>query len=333
MATFTRVHEVEHEIGERGRLALRVTSADVEFRAVDGPKIRVRGTYDLRAASDEEADRLLQEVRLRETRDAGSLELDEPKNLRAGPGAVARLIGIDAAAPDYRVDVELPRFAEVQLSGVSGDVRGHGLQGTQEYHTVSGDLYVSDLGGVVSARTVSGDVTLRAVQPTDVHAASVSGDVSVTAPRIGELRVNTVSGDVEVEGELDAGPAHRVETVSGDLSIGMGGGMTLEVRGLSSDVRIAIPHRSEGSRDRRRYVVGDGAASVTFRSMSGDARVAAPRRGPVPVPPSPPAPPAAPPPPPSPGTQPDLEILRALERGEIGVDEAARRLAEGAPDA
>ncbi len=33
MATFTRTQEIEHEIGERGRLTLRVTDPDVEMRA------------------------------------------------------------------------------------------------------------------------------------------------------------------------------------------------------------------------------------------------------------------------------------------------------------
>jgi hypothetical protein len=47
----------------------------------------------------------------------------------------------------------------------------------------------------------------------------------------------TVSGDVELEGELDPAAEHRVETVSGDLSLGAVAGLTLEVRGLSTDVR------------------------------------------------------------------------------------------------
>jgi hypothetical protein len=119
----------------------------------------------------------------------------------------------------------------------------------------------------------------------------------------------------------------------GDLSLGVVGGLTLEVRGLSSDVHVGVSHRSEGSRDRRRYVIGDGASTVQFSSMSGDVHVRAARR--ITAPPAPPTPPAPPAPtrPPKPiGDDEQLEVLRALERGEIDIEEAQRRLAGEAID-
>jgi hypothetical protein len=147
---------------------------------------------------------------------------------------------------------------------------------------------------------------------------TVSGDVSAVAPRFDELRLVTVSGDVELEGEFAPRAQHRVETVSGDLSLGVVDGLTLEVRGLSSDTRVSVPHRSEGSRDRRRYVIGGGEGSLLFSSMSGDASVRPGRRLTAPIPPTPPTPADA---------DDQLAILRALEAGEIDVDEAASRLA------
>ena len=190
------------------------------------------------------------------------------------------------------------------------------------------------VGGDIRVRGVSGDVSLRADEPIRLEANTVSGDLSAFAPRFETLRAVTVSGDVELEGELADGVEHRVETVSGDLTLGAVGGLVLEVRGLSSDVAVALEHRSEGSRDRRRYVVGDGSARLLFSSMSGDASVGSARRVAA-GPPSPPPPPNAPPPPgtPSPlAADEQLRILRALERGEIDVDEAARRLAADGAD-
>jgi hypothetical protein len=105
------------------------------------------------------------------------------------------------------------------------------------------------------------------------------------------------------------------------------------VRALTTDVSIAVAHRSEGSRDRRRYVIGDGAATLQFSSMSGDVVVHTARRIAVPPPVAPRAP--EPPAPPSPPLGPDeqMAVLRALERGEIDVDEASRRLAGSRTDA
>ena len=98
-----------------------------------------------------------------------------------------------------------------------------------------------------------------------------------------------------------------------------------------------MAHRSEGSRDRRRFVIGDGAASVQFSSMSGDvvvhARRAASRRRPRPAASAA----ASTPPTPAPSAarrdsaaDEQLRVLRALERGEIDVDEAQPPAGRGA---
>ena len=330
MTTFVRTQEVEHEIGAAGSFALRVTDAEVQLRAVDGPTARVRATFEVRAESDAEADAVLERVQLRVVESAGALELSEP---REGPptglGALARMLRIGADALELRVEADLPRDTEIRFSGVSGDVTATELTGTQHYRTVSGDVVLTDVGGELSAQAVSGDLSIRAEREIGLEVSTVSGDASVIAPRFARVRANTISGDLELEGELSSGVEHRIDTVSGDVAIGLVGDLTLEVRGLSTDVDCTLPHRSEGSRDRRRYVIGDGRPTLTFSSMSGDISIAAPRRGParnVPTPPAPPRPPR----PPDAATLPadeQLAILRALERGEIDVDEAARRLA------
>jgi hypothetical protein len=326
MATFVRVQEVEHEIGAGGRFTLRVTSPDVELRGIDGTTARVRIEYELRAGTDAEADEAFESIQYRVQRADGLLEVSEPRRPDHGLGSIGRLLGISGVRVETRVVAEIPESAAIAYTGVSADVTGIGLRGTQEYRTVSGDLVLSDLGGPIRVTGVSSDVSLRAEEPIRLHANSVSGDLSVIAPRIDECRVVTVSGDVELEGDLVAAH-HRVETVSGDLSLGIVGGLVLEVRGLSTDVDVNVAHRSEGSRDRRRYVIGDGAAQLQFSSMSGDVVVHAARRismPAAPVPPVAPEPPTPPTPPLSPDAQ--LAVLQALERGDIDVDEATRRL-------
>jgi hypothetical protein len=333
MATFVRVQEVEHEIGADGRFSLRVTSPEVELRGVDATTARVRIEFELRGANDAEADEAFETIQYRVNRGGGILEVEEPRRAEVGLGAIGRLLGVSGVRVDARVVAELPRRARVSYAGVSADVTGVGLRGTQEYKTVSGDLSLSDLGGPIRVSGVSGDVSLRAEEPIRLQANTVSGDLSVFAPRIEECRVVTVSGDAELEGDL-AAAHHRVETVSGDLSLGLVGGLTLEVRALTTDVSIGVPHRSEGSRDRRRYVIGDGAATLQFSSMSGDVVVHAPRRIAVPPLPAGPRAPERPAPAPPPlGPDEQMAVLRALERGEIDVDEASRRLAGSATDA
>jgi hypothetical protein len=329
MATFVRTQEIEHEIGPTGSLQLRLTSADVRIRGIEGGIARVRAIFEVRAADDAGADEVFAAVQLRVVRDTHALGISEPERHMHGlAGGLHRLLGMPHA--DLSVEVELPAGAEVQFDGVSADLTAAGLHGSQRFKTVSGDLVLTDVAGELALNSVSGDATVRAVGELDVQAGSVSGDLSIVAPRIARLRANTVSGDLEVEGELaTGGDPHRVETVSGDLTLGLVGS------NLDIDVRCDLPHRSEGSRDRRRYIVGDGGPQLLFSSMSGDvsvraARRAAPQHG-LPAEPPAPEPPGTPPAPPAPDER--LAILRALEHGELTVDEALRRLGPGGPDA
>jgi len=325
--TFVRTQEIEHEIGPAGSLQLRITSADVQIRAVEGSIARARAIFEVRAADEAEADRVFGEVQLRVARGDGTLAISEPNRHTHGLAAgLQRLLGGPYA--DLSVEIELPAGAEVRVDGVSADLTATGLRGNQQFKTVSGDLVLTDVAGELGLHSVSGDATVRAAAELALEAGSVSGDLSIVAPRLSRLHANTVSGDLEIEAELAGGEPHRVETVSGDFTLGLLGSLNLEVRGLSTDVRCDLPHRSEGSRDRRRYLIGDGGPQLLFSSMSGDVSVRAARRLPAAGSAQPPEPPA---PPPAPDER--LAILRALERGELNVDEALRRLGPGANDA
>jgi hypothetical protein len=329
MATFVRTQSVAHRIGERGRLVLKVTNADVRLKGLPGDETSLRATFEIRAASDEEADRIFEELKLRSDAGGSQLQVEERNGGPDIGSAISRLFG-GRGHVELSIEAMLPPAAELRLEGASADVQAEGLRGEQRYSTISGDLYLTDLGGSVRVNSVSGDVTIRASEPVDVRVEAVSGDLSVIGPRLDGLRASSVSGDLEVEGELGGGE-FRVETVSGDLTVGLVGGATFEVRGLSTDIRSELDHRIEGRRDRRRVLVGGGGPEFAFSSMSGDLDVRRPRRvegrqlhdhqaGH-----RPPATPV-----PSPDQQ--LSVLRALEAGEIDVDEAARRL-EGGTDA
>lgn len=326
MATFVRTQSIDHEIGASGRLTLKVTSGDVVVRGVPGEEARLRATFEIRAASDEEADRFFSEAQLRVERGDGFLTVTEPDDHASIGALVGRLLS-GRGRVELSVNAELPDRAETRLDCVSSDVIVEDLHGNQRYNTVSGDLSLTRIGGSLRVNSVSGDVTVRADQQIAVRADTVSGDLSVVAPVIAGLRANAVSGDVEIEGQLAVGEEYRVDTVSGDVGVGLFGGATFEVRGISSDVSSDLDHRIEGRQDRRRVVVGAGGPDFVFNSMSGDLSIRRPRRLDR-LPPAPPAPPAAPSPPapPSPSADEQLAILEALERGEIDVEEATRQL-------
>ena len=322
MGRYVRTQNIDHAIGERGSVSLSVRSADVRLRGIGGGEAHVRATFEIVATSDSEADRIFDEIQMRVVKQGTELIVDESDN----PDPVGKLFTrIFRGNGDYELslEAELPHEAQVRLTGVSSDVTVSDLRGEQRYHTVSGDLSITKSGGSVRLETVSGDATVRAEEPLALQAQTVSGDLNILSPTLRSLKANTVSGDIQLEAELAADGDFRAETVSGDMSVGLVGSATFEIHGLSTDVSSELDHRLEGQVDRRRLIIGSGNPRLVFNSMSGDVDIRRPRRLRE-------QPAAKRAPEPTPAQQESqLEVLRALERGEIDVDEATRRLAGG----
>jgi hypothetical protein len=307
---FSSPAEIRHRIGATGSFSLNNVSGDIRIRGADTDEVLVRARWDGGGG-----DRPLPLV-VRRTDSSLSIETEE----RGWFGSWQRHGSIE-------FDVMLPTGTRVEIQAVSADIESHQLIGDQSYRTVSGDIVIDGSGGQIAAVSVSGDITLTAVMSAEVNASTTSGDIEAHARTFDPIRLKTVSGDMNVRGGFAAGPQHTIESVSGDLSIDAFSGLTVDIkRGLDfSSKRGNAP-----------MVAGDGSARLRFRSLSGDIRLSgdAARISMGPAPQRAPEPPVAPVSP-QPTTQSmsredSLEILRALERGEIDVEEASRRL-EGDP--
>ena len=302
--------EIRHRIGVAGSFTLNNVSGDVRVRGTDGDEVVVRARWDHGGG-----DRPLPLV-VRRTDSSLSIE---PEDRGGWFGSWNR--------GSIEFDVTVPTGARVEITAVSADIEAHRLLGDQSYRTVSGDVVVDAAGGQIAVVSVSGDIDITAVEVAEVNASTTSGDIEAHAKAFDPLRLKTVSGDMNVRGGFTAGPQHTIESVSGDLSIEAFSGLTVDTkRGLDFTSK----------KNQAPMVSGDGTARLRFRSLSGDVRlsgVAGKSAYVVPNAPQPPAPPEAPAAPTAPATQmsneDSLEILRALERGEIDVEEASRRL-EGA---
>jgi hypothetical protein len=300
--------EIRHVIGATGSFSLHNVSGDVEIVANDTDEVRV-----LASSSGSGQDFLPLVVQ----RSDGGLHIQ----LEQGRG----LLGTrNPRSVDFEVSV--PRAARISVNGVSSDIDARGLGGEQSYRTVSGDLAVTGHGGRVSLTSVSGDVELVADEPIAIDLTTTSGDVDIDAPMITDLHIKTVSGDTEIRAGFESGPLHSVESVSGDLQV-------TSLNGLTVELKRGLDMTGSGG---RQLVFGDGSARLRFRSLSGDAGLSGARSTkvrPGAMPPEPPEPPQPPLPPRLPESREaaedasaSLEILQALERGEIDVEEATRRL-------
>jgi hypothetical protein len=330
--TTNRTAALEHEIGASGRFHLRQAAGSIRLRGVDGATARVR----------ERGGRTLSEYFQIDARD-GELSLTAPERI-----GLEGLFGLGRRwSPD--LDVEVPRGAAVSIETASADLQAADLVGRLKLRTASGDARLEHLAGSLELDSVSGEVHLDAAGDLDVRARTISGDVAIRAPRLTRAEIGTTSGDVRIDAELAGTGSFGVETVSGDVTIVGRVGLRVDARTVTGELRSELPHRRDTGLGRKQLVVGDGSVPFAFRSVSGDLRVTTPRDGlpvatgpatasavpAVPQPPVSPEPPADPVPPSGPSRSgagsrevARMDVLRALERGDMSVDAAMRRIAE-----
>jgi Toastrack DUF4097 len=311
---------LHHVIGADGLVAISLREGDLRLRAVEGDTVTVRALdhSPLEGLSVERGERSLA-IR------SGAGQGSDP---RRGP------------TPD--LVVELPAGASVVVESTSSDIVVEGLTGDQRYRSASGDLSMRGIQGSLVIEAMSGDIRIMAAGPGRYDLRSVSGDLTLEAGAIASLQATTTSGDLDVTGRFDGAGPFKIETVSGDLELAPTGDVRVEVRTISGDLGSDLPGRIEEGAGSRSFIVGAGGPTIDVRTTSGDVHLArgsrradpAPARTPAAIaPPMPPNPPAAPPPPTAQATPmsddpAELDVLRALERGDIDLDEARRRLAE-----
>lgn len=311
MTTQTQDGVLSHRIGPDGLVVVRVHDGDIRLRGVSGDLATVR------AADGKPLDSL----------DIDSGEGSLTIATRRGPeffgfGRGDRGRGRGRAK---NLHLEVPAGATVIVEGASADLDVRGLHGDQRYRSASGDLVLADVRGTLTIEAVSGDVDVDADGPASVTARTVSGDLELRAGSLAELRATTTSGDLHIAGRFDGAGPYAIETVSGDATLAPANDVRIEARTIAGDIVSELPSHRDDTAGRRALIVGKGGPTVTFRSTSGDLRVVADLRAAAPPPPVPPRAPIAT----DPARDEDdarLAILRDLERGEIDVAEAGRRL-------
>lgn len=182
-----------------------------------GRQVRYRVRKKVKAASEREAQQLLERVRWRAERqgDIVELQLQDPECRRCAFRA--------------EVEIETPRSTrrtELGTHGGSLDVRG--LSGELSAETAGGSIQIDDVDGAVEASTAGGSIQVGRVGRA-LRCETAGGSIRVaSAGESAELR--TSGGGIEaldVRGDLraeTAGGSIRADKVGGDLIAATSGG-------------------------------------------------------------------------------------------------------------
>ena len=206
-------------------LEIRLPSGHVSVTTADEPKTDVELVPRGRRGQ-EAADEIV--VESRERPGGHVISIEKRDRIKWGP------ISIDWGG-DVDVRITCPAGADIEFSGASADLTGHGEFGKISAKTASGDLQLDRVGGKLQVKTASGDVSVQAIR-SDSSLVTVSGDVEIQRIEAA-LTARTVSGDVDL-GRVRA--PLTLSTTSGDIAVKAVEGGEVRIQSVSGDAHIGV---------------------------------------------------------------------------------------------
>lgn len=204
--------------------------------------------------------------------------------------------------PPLSTDLQLtvPAWMALDLSGVYGDITIAGARGPVTAETVQGDVSAEGGEGLVSVKSVQGGVTLSGAKGR-IEANSVNSDVRVSRSS-GEISAETVNGDIvlrqtdatalsatsvngslEYQGPIRSGGRYALSTHNGDITLAVaeGASAAVSVSTFNGEFESEFPVTLTETRKGKRFnfTIGSGSAQVTLESFQGTISLVRPGGG------------------------------------------------------
>lgn len=138
------------------------------------------------------------------------------------------------------VVIEAPEGSDLRVSVASAPILADMPLGKVDVKSASGDVELRSTESL-TIKTASGDAEVVSVDQS-LTFASASGDLRVRGKCLGNVSVSTASGDVYI---ADCEATLNVNTASGDVNINRFTGRSGVFKGMSGDIDLGIPRRTE----------------------------------------------------------------------------------------
>jgi DUF4097 and DUF4098 domain-containing protein YvlB len=334
--------DVRIEAWDKPEVSVTVTDGEQAFEmVVVGSQITVRGRVPNVHLSDYLAPAVseLSNLGLGLEKVAARVERSVQRSVRRMGRGTGLSINVGnwgwGSGRDYLIKV--PIECHVTLRTSTGDLVIKGVHGTHFLQATSGDIRLEEAQGNLIASSASGDIFARNFQGK-LGVRSASGDIEVAQGNLQELSAHTASGDVDIDLLNTPERDFELKSVSGDilLSLPQDARLTAEISTLSGDVHCRLPHERTRREERRgaNLIINGGGPRARINTVSGDIRIegrGAQEYGGAPTTDlsrtssegSQARADAT-----SARRQKEMEILQALERGELSPQDAMARLSE-----
>jgi DUF4097 and DUF4098 domain-containing protein YvlB len=204
-------------------LQVRLPSGRVVVTTADDPRTTVEIVSRRGQDAVDEID-----VTMDERRGEHVIRIEQKDRFRWGPIQITW-------GGDFECRITCPHGSNLDLSGGSTAVKVDGELGEASVRTASGDVHLDTVRAELQVKTASGDVWVEGAE-ADASVATVSGDVELGRVS-GSLTGRTISGSFRLGA---VAMALEVSTTSGDIEVGSVGSGDVRVQSVSGDVRIGI---------------------------------------------------------------------------------------------
>ena len=262
-------------------LQIRLPSGRVVVTTADEPRCSVELISTGRRGPDALDDVV---VRADERRGGHVITIEQKDRIRWGPIQItwggdieARITcppgtDLDLSGGSTALEVE-GDLGEVSVRTASGDVKLESVRRKLQVKTASGDVSLGTVEAGGALTTVSGDLSVGQVNGS-LTARAVSGDVrigTICAP----LTLGTISGDVILE-SVEAGEI-RLQTVSGDVRIGVGRGtrVWIDAASVSGDLesQLGLADQAPESGEEAEPSAQQEVVPLHVKTVSGDVAI------------------------------------------------------------
>ena len=301
-ARFERTVDLRQPMPAGTTLVVSTPSGSIDVTGQDTDQAAVVAKIQARAATEQEAQELAEQVEIRFQESGNRLEIKADR-----PTLHHNRISISYV-------ITVPRQAGIDCDSASGSLKLRDLAGNVNAHTASGSVEAARIKGAARLHSASGSVTGENLGGGDLDLDTASGGVRLSdALEVGKCRAHSSSGSVHVRhvqadtirmesasggvtGEdlnckrLNAGSASGpvrvaflpsapndlvadVGTASGGINVVLPTGFAgrVDLSAISGSVRIDRPVTVRGEIGRRhiRGTIGEGAGSLSAHTASG----------------------------------------------------------------
>jgi hypothetical protein len=198
-----------------GTLTVKVDCGEVRIRPAADNTAKISVTRKVMRASDAEADRVLEEEKLRFRKSGSDLFITavRPASLRHKGGWLRPKLNV-------HYDIFLPRDFAAHVTTLGGEINVTGLGGDVFAKTAGGSLKFTDVAGAIDGDTMGGNVTIENFTGSRVRAHTTGGSIDAdfaAAPKA-DCDLHTMGGNVTAKIPESAAVNLDAHTMGGSVS-------------------------------------------------------------------------------------------------------------------